>query len=521
MSRLRNTTSWFRRLPLSPAASFKLSLCCLFGFAALLFLLAFYRVQSASAQNVDRAQLLQEIIGLQNQIKNTTDPAQITTLKQQLHQKEELFLAPAPEDFVAFADFLRQPNTGLLRLMPREQFRNTLSTIREGGAYFSFVSQVHAYGFGSDVGLEQGYLKVGFAGADFGYLTSLGNTSLDGITVDTSGVASLAAFTPPLAEPGARQQQTLSGTGFQEGSFFYINRLTASLGTTYVIRSVSYSRSDTLVGIRLFRRDTDGSLIIPWKLLRRYATPQLNGASIATASAASYAPSDFTPGSIASAFCPNIVPGNFSATGLPLPISLGGARVSIQDSSERQFQLSARLFAAAPGQINYLIPLEAVEGYGLVTVRTSTDMSYTELIRITKTAPGLFTANSDGQGVPAAVAFRRRGLIETYETIARFDNAQNKFVTTPIDLGPDLGSASDQVALMLFGTGIGPHSDLSTVSAKIGGVDAPVLYAGAQGALGLDQVNVLLPRSLVGRGEVDLVLTVDGQTANTVRVNIK
>jgi uncharacterized protein (TIGR03437 family) len=38
---------------------------------------------------------------------------------------------------------------------------------------------------------------------------------------------------------------------------------------------------------------------------------------------------------------------------------------------------------------------------------------------------------------------------------------------------------------------------------------------------GLDQINILLTRNLVGRGEVDLVLTVDGQAANTVRVNIK
>jgi uncharacterized protein (TIGR03437 family) len=38
---------------------------------------------------------------------------------------------------------------------------------------------------------------------------------------------------------------------------------------------------------------------------------------------------------------------------------------------------------------------------------------------------------------------------------------------------------------------------------------------------GLDQVNVAVPRTLIGRGEVDIVLAVDGKAANTVRVNIK
>jgi uncharacterized protein (TIGR03437 family) len=56
----------------------------------------------------------------------------------------------------------------------------------------------------------------------------------------------------------------------------------------------------------------------------------------------------------------------------------------------------------------------------------------------------------------------------------------------------------------------------------VGGVDAPVAYAGVQGSSpGLDQVNALLPRSLAGRGLVDVVLTADGQVANSVQIAVK
>ena len=111
---------------------------------------------------------------------------------------------------------------------------------------------------------------------------------------------------------------------------------------------------------------------------------------------------------------------------------------------------------------------------------------------------------------------------QIYEPIARFDQAQNKFVAVPIDLGPDLGNATDQVFLLLFGTGFRNRSALSAVTCKIGGTDAEVLYAGLQGDfVGLDQSNVRIPRSLKGRGEVDVVMTVDGKAANTVRVNLK
>jgi uncharacterized protein (TIGR03437 family) len=60
------------------------------------------------------------------------------------------------------------------------------------------------------------------------------------------------------------------------------------------------------------------------------------------------------------------------------------------------------------------------------------------------------------------------------------------------------------------------------VIARIGGVDAQVMFAGAQeGFVGLDQVNVRLSRSLIGRGEADVVLTVDGKPANTITASIK
>ncbi|MCI0363865.1 MAG: hypothetical protein L0219_08290, partial [Phycisphaerales bacterium] len=108
-----------------------------------------------------------------------------------------------------------------------------------------------------------------------------------------------------------------------------------------------------------------------------------------------------------------------------------------------------------------------------------------------------------------------------FEPVAQFDATQNKFVAIPIDLGPE----TDQVFLILFGTGLRFRSSLSAVNTQIGGpngVDAQVTFVGAQGGfVGLDQVNVRLSRSLGGRGEVDVALTLDGQAANTVKVTLK
>jgi uncharacterized protein (TIGR03437 family) len=90
--------------------------------------------------------------------------------------------------------------------------------------------------------------------------------------------------------------------------------------------------------------------------------------------------------------------------------------------------------------------------------------------------------------------------------------------TMPIDLGP----SSDQVVLELFGTGLRHSNSVQAVTATIGGFQATVLFAGAGGGYaGLDQVNVLVPRDLIGKGEVPIVLTVDGKQANSVTVAFK
>ncbi len=64
----------------------------------------------------------------------------------------------------------------------------------------------------------------------------------------------------------------------------------------------------------------------------------------------------------------------------------------------------------------------------------------------------------------------------------------------------DLGGANEQVFVALFGTGLRNRSNLLAVSAKIGGAEAYVQFAGSTYELaGLDQVNVQLPRNLTWR----------------------
>jgi len=240
---------------------------------------------------------------------------------------------------------------------------------------------------------------------------------------------------------------------------------------------------------------------------------------VATVNAARFTP-NVAAESIVSAFGSSLATAPASAASNPLPTSLGGTQVKLRDSSG--VERLAPLFFVSPTQINYQIAPGVVNGNTGVTITGGDGSVSTGSMTVESVAPGVFTMNANGQGVAAALALRFRNGVQTFEPVAAFDSSQNQFVPIPVDLGPNLGNATDQVFLVLFCTGVRFRSSLPAVSFNVVGVTGTPLFVGAQGGfIGLDQVNIPLSRALIGRGPVNVVLTVDGKTSNTVIVNIK
>lgn len=234
-------------------------------------------------------------------------------------------------------------------------------------------------------------------------------------------------------------------------------------------------------------------------------------------SAASLQGFSLAPESIVSAFGAGLAPGIKVATTSTLPTALANTVVTITDS--KGARRSAPLFFVSPTQVNYQMPEGTAEGNATVMITNGDEGIFTGPVRITKVAPGLFTANASGRGPAVGNALLVRGDgTQKYDQISRWDSTLNRFISSPIDLG----GPNDQVYLVLYGTGLRYRSSLSSITATIDGVTVPVLFAGAlQSFAGLDQINIQLPRELAGRGEVDLRLLVDGTPANTIRINVK
>ncbi len=243
----------------------------------------------------------------------------------------------------------------------------------------------------------------------------------------------------------------------------------------------------------------------------------VSGRVVSNASAASFSGAVLASNSIVAAFGAGLATQTAQATTQPLPTSLAGTMVEVTDSAGQK--RLAPLFFVAPSQVNYLMPEGTAAGVAAVRITSGDGQTAQGASPIAAVAPGLFAANANGQGVAAAIALRVSGDgTRSFEPVAQFDSATNRFVSLPIDLGPD----TDQVFLLLFATGVRGRTALSAVRVTFGGVDAEVLFAGAQADFaGLDQINARLQRSLIGRGEVDVTLTVDGRAANLVRVRIR
>lgn len=240
------------------------------------------------------------------------------------------------------------------------------------------------------------------------------------------------------------------------------------------------------------------------------------GNTQASVSAASYTRNQLAAEQIIASFGVDLAATTMVATTIPLPTDLAATTVKVIDSLG--VERLAPLFFVSPGQINYQVPVGTAEGTARVLTNRSGVVVSNETVTIGKVAPGIFSANSNGQGVIAGLALRVRGVEQSYESVIQFDPVRGLNVPIPIDLGPE----SNQVYLVIFGTGFRNRNSLGAVTATIGGTPASVIYAGTQGQLvGLDQLNVLVPRSLAGRGDVDIVITIDGQIANTTKVNIK
>jgi N-acyl-D-amino-acid deacylase len=164
--------------------------------------------------------------------------------------------------------------------------------------------------------------------------------------------------------------------------------------------------------------------------------------SFAVVHAASFVAKSLAPDEFATIQGVNLAGSTATAADTTWPITLAESTVTIVDSSGAT--LLAPLDFISPQKINFLVPAEAQPGPATVTVSGTVGGALSANVWIDPVSPGLFTANSSGTGVPAALATRYTASgAEIQEPV--FQCGSVGCTTVPLDLG----AAGDQVILQL------------------------------------------------------------------------
>lgn len=204
-------------------------------------------------------------------------------LRKEILALEGNLIAPATEDLAAYDSFLKNENTGMARLFPRNsQNEKRPLLVNGGGSYFSFKLQTNQYGQGNDVSYETNskpQFSIGFAGVDYGFLGDLGKIDIREVNDSHPALVFAGNHNSPNGqkEPAWREQQRKWTVGEANNGVQFKDQVDAVVGNTYVVRSVIESNYDIVAVFQVVRRDdTDGSLVIAWRLVNDFVVPELD-----------------------------------------------------------------------------------------------------------------------------------------------------------------------------------------------------------------------------------------------------
>jgi uncharacterized protein (TIGR03437 family) len=247
--------------------------------------------------------------------------------------------------------------------------------------------------------------------------------------------------------------------------------------------------------------------------------PGLVSGVVNAASAAQAVPQFVAPGSYVAIYGSGLAgSGSPLATNIPLPTSLNGTQLFLGGQA-------MPLLYASSGQVNALVPqsLNPNTAYQLVVARGST-LSVPIPLTVAAVQPAIYTQNLSGSG---------QGIVEIAGTslLAAPAAASSRpaqrgsdyLVVFATGLGAVVGSNGEAPPADGAGAPLGTvYQTVSPVTATLGGVNAPVVFAGLTPSLvGLYQVNVQVTPAAPAGSAVPLSLSVNSISSNIVTVAVQ
>lgn len=232
--------------------------------------------QREERETEKRNRNLRELGDLRSMTSPRTTPGPPYVSPSKLTDEQKRLLKPSPHLEASFASFLSQPNTGLVRLLPREKYDQTVQMpLRGGGAYYSFSKLSHEASTWSDIKFQEGELHTGVNNLTLGLMTMMGDVPLENLALDNPAVKFISQLALPAKYAEYEIHVDKYRSGFEADGNIYRSALSAQLNATYILRSTIYKRVDSVIAFRIIRRDSDGSITLLWKILNKLQVKKL------------------------------------------------------------------------------------------------------------------------------------------------------------------------------------------------------------------------------------------------------
>ena len=193
-------------------------------------------------------------------------------------------------EFAAYRDFLKQKKTGIFKLLTfpvctenqgekeKKKCLTEFAAISQQASSYSFRAKEYNSMPFADLSLRSGYLLTAPYMA-FSLMVDLGDVPLDDLAIDSEGIKYLAEYKIPEALSDANEQISAFNKSVEVGKHRYFRGMAVSENRTFAIRSSGYitkipilrgeKTEDVLTVFRIVQKDSDGSVTILWKELKR------------------------------------------------------------------------------------------------------------------------------------------------------------------------------------------------------------------------------------------------------------
>lgn len=201
--------------------------------------------------------------------------------------RREDLLRPTQAERAPYATFLKQPHTGLVKLVPQsaravsvkdllktKKANQTPAMFPGGGAFYSFIFRDHSPDI-ADLKLRDGQFEVGFSADVLAGIVVLGDAAVDSLTTASPGVQTLAQYERPARRKQAIAEHDQLKRGITIADYRISTAAPVRDNTTYAFRSIAYGRSDHLIVFRIVKQNADGSVLLLWKRIAKLSPPKL------------------------------------------------------------------------------------------------------------------------------------------------------------------------------------------------------------------------------------------------------